>query len=173
MCFVSLMLLSVCGVPCSAYLVCLHAMRRVGLLGALRHAPFFIFWAIVCSMIHNLINRTSQKKMLWLVEVALYVCAVCCSRMCICYLPHGPCGQAVPWHCQVRSHKEHLILDAVNYAGVWSTAITWEGHLFFTPLKGTKLCRFWPVCVLCQGRSVHFCCGFVMLLMLCWHPVWV
>lgn len=74
MCFVSVMLLSVCGVPCSAYLVCLHAMRRVGLLGALRHAPFFIFWAIVCSMIHNLINRTSQKKM---VGGSRSVC-VCC-----------------------------------------------------------------------------------------------
>lgn len=66
--------------------------------------------------------------------------------MCICYLPHSPCRQAVPWHCQVRSYKEHLILDAVNYAGVWSTAIAWEGHLLLTPLKGTKLYRFRRVC---------------------------
>ncbi len=97
---------------------------------------------------------------------------MCCRRhtcMCICYLPHSPCRQAVPWHCQVRSYKEHLILDAVNYAGVWSTAITWEGHLLLTPLKGTKLFRFWCVC--CVGVEL-FSFVVVLLSYWCWHPVW-
>lgn len=67
--------------------------------------------------------------------------------MYICYLPPSPCRQAVPWHCQVRSYKKHLILDAVNYAGVWSTAITWEGHLLLILLKGTKLNKFRFLCV--------------------------
>lgn len=44
---------------------------------------------------------------------------------------------AVGWlaaclHCQVRSCREHPVLYAVNYARVWSTAITLEGHLFLS-----------------------------------------
>lgn len=87
--------------------------------------------------------------------------------VCVCALlvisPHSPWSCAVPWHCQVRSHGENLILDAVNYAGVWSSATTREGHLLLPLFKGTKLQRLRTVCVcvlLCEGRSDSFLLWF-------------